>query len=445
MVTPPSAPRSAAEEVGGSVSQKRKASKELEVRQSASPVLENKKKPPTKKMQRTPQASMTQSKLTGFGIVHSRGGPSSAMEGPPTTVEANMPPLPPPSAEDDVMEVSVPEKGPAASREHQPITADFLLKALRENKEDIVKSFNANINALAVRVEANVAGVAANATSIAGNKEAISTNEKKLDELTSRVRALERKDRPSPLPMATRALLSDEYVDARRSVRLWPIKAPSEEDLWGGVGDFLHTTLGIREDHMGQDDIESITRVVGQPLPGGVSDEVVVMFFDKKKRDDVFANAPNLANLVDGDGRPLAGIRLEIPPELTDTFRLLSRFGTRLRARHGQGTKRHIKFDDYTGSLYTNVKLPGDENWTKVTPDMAHEDLERSMREENALHQKRLASKLLPGPRDRLSRPLPVPAATAGPSSGRVVAGPPDGRRPRWSIPDKSRSHPYPR
>ena len=415
---------------------------ELEVRQSASPVLENKKKPSARKMQRTPQANMTQSKLTGFGIIHSRGGSSGALEAPPAAEQST---LPLPGTEDDIMEVSVPEKAAAATRVHQPITAEFLLKALRENKEDIVKSFNANINALAVRVEANATGVAANATSIAGNKEAISMNEKKLEELTSRVRAIEREGRPSPLSIATRALLSNDYVTARRSVRLWPIKAYNEEDLWGCVGDFLHTTLGIREDDMGQDDIESIARVEGQPLPGGVSDEVVVKFFDKKKRDDVFANAPNLASLVDGDGRPLAGIRLEIPPELTDTFRLLSRFGTRLRARHGQGMKRHIKFDNYTGSLYTNVKLPGDENWTRVTPDMAHEDLERSMREENSQHQKRLASKLLPGPRERLSRPLPVSAATAGPSAGRTVVGPPAGRRPRWSVPDKSRSHPYPR
>ena len=45
-----------------------------------------------------------------------------------------------------------------------------------------------------------------------------------------------------------------------------------------------------------------------------------------------------LRSTFDGEGKPTAGIRLELPPELLDTVRLLSRFGTRLRARHGVGT-----------------------------------------------------------------------------------------------------------
>ena len=115
----------------------------------------------------------------------------------------------------------------------------------------------------------------------------------------------------------------------------------------------------------------------------------------------------------DKEGRPTAGIRLEIPEELKDTFRLLARFGTRLRARHGDGTKRHIKFDDFSGTLYTNIKLPGDTTWTKVTPAMAREDLEASHREENARHQKRLATKLVPGPQERLREQMPVVSVTA--------------------------------
>lgn len=143
---------------------------------------------------------------------------------------------------------------------------------------------------------------------------------------------------------------------------------------------------------------------------------------------------------MDAEGRPEAGLRLEIPPELDDTFRLLSRFGTRLRARHGEGTKRHIKFDDYTGSLFTNVKLPGDATLTRVTPAMAREDLELLMREENTQHQKRFATKLVPGARERLGRP--APAALAPPNGGQGIARPAPGsfpgRRPRWTVPDRS-------
>ena len=224
---------------------------------------------------------------------------------------------------------------------------------------------------------------------------------------------------------------------ARRSARLWPIRANNDVDLWGEVGEFLHGRLRIPESDMCQDDIEAVCRVDSPDLPGRVNDEVIVRFFDKRKRDDVFASATHLATAVDGDGKPTAGIRLEIPRELEDAFRLLSRFGTRLRARHGQGTRRQVKFDDYSGSHFANFKLPGDTSWTKVTPAMAQEDLERSMREENAMHQKRLGSKLIPGLRERLNRPLPVVAVTAGPSGIQVVGGPPAGKRPRWSAPDR--------
>ena len=55
--------------------------------------------------------------------------------------------------------------------------------------------------------------------------------------------------------------------------------------------------------------------------------EALVTFFDKAKRDMVVSHSPSLAGNVDGNGMPTAGIRLEIPPELNDTFRLLSRFG----------------------------------------------------------------------------------------------------------------------
>ena len=128
---------------------------------------------------------------------------------------------------------------------------------------------------------------------------------------------------------------------------------------------------------------------------------MIVKFYDKQKRDQVVSSSPYLANRIDKEGKPTAGIRLEVPPELDDTFRLLHRFGSRLCARHGIGTKRHIKFDDFNGSLFTNIKLPGDSSWTRVTPAMTREDLGASLREENAHTQKRLAAKLVPGPRER--------------------------------------------
>ena len=194
-------------------------------------------------------------------------------------------------------------------------------------------------------------------------------------------------------------LKSQEYQLARRSVRLWPIAGETEEDIWGNVGDFIHDVLRVPHGDVKQDNIVAVERVRGEVTVEGINDQVIVVFADKKERDLVLANSVHLASCVDRAGKPTAGTRLEIPIELRGTFRLLARFGTRLRARHGAGTKRHIKFDDYRGSLYTNIKLPGDTTWTRVSADMARLDLEKSMREEDTVNQKRLAFQAHPWPK----------------------------------------------
>lgn len=204
---------------------------------------------------------------------------------------------------------------------------------------------------------------------------------------------LERTKPDAGTQLKQRATLGAGYLLARRSIRIWPINGDSEDSLWEGVGEFLHEVLAMQEDKVGQEDIESVVRVFRGRDPAERT-EVIVKFYDKQKRDLVVSNSPSLACRVDREGRPTAGIRLVVPPELDEMFRLLHRFGTRLRARHGVGTKRHTKFD--SGSVYTNIKLPGDNAWTKVTPDMAREDLGASLREENAHMQKQLAAKLVP-------------------------------------------------
>ena len=81
-------------------------------------------------------------------------------------------------------------------------------------------------------------------------------------------------------------------------------------------------------------------------------------------RDMVMTNTNKLASLVDE-----SRIRLEVPQELKPTFCLLSRFGARLRARHGKGPKWYVKYGDFDASLYSVIKLPVDSQWTRVSPD----------------------------------------------------------------------------
>ena len=402
-------------------------------------------------MKRTPQPALTQSKLTS--MLQVRGGSDNgghADAGPPAAPRA---------VTLDAIEMDTSDSSGLATAAattaaavgmtggNAPITADFLLKALKENSEHLMKSFNASLGALSAKIDDNSAKIALNSTAIASQAGNAENQQVEIKNLSERVARLEKMKPVAVAAVEQRATLSSGYLLARRSLRLWPIQGDSENALWEAVGEFLHEVLGMSREDIGQEDIDSIIRPMGG-RDQAERREVIVRFVDKQKRDSVVSSSPNLAGRVDREGRPTAGIRLEVPPELDDTFRLLHRFGTRLRARHGAGTKRHIKFDDFGGSLYANIKLPGDSSWTKVTPAMAREDLGASLREENAHTQKRLAAKLVPGPRERLGRPMlesrggvPTgmastrtnPQDTADPSPGQF----PSGKRPRWSVPDR--------
>ena len=45
------------------------------------------------------------------------------------------------------------------------------------------------------------------------------------------------------MQLQRRATLGPGYLLARRSVRLWPIVGESDDDLWQGVGEFLHDMI----------------------------------------------------------------------------------------------------------------------------------------------------------------------------------------------------------
>ena len=432
------------------------------VGRSASPLLHSTCSPT---MKRTPQPTLTQSKLTSLLQAKAKG-PSDVPDGGDPGVDARRTltledvemesaAIPPPAS-------GPPQSAPPAHAPGQYLTTDLFLKTLKEHTDQIIMSFNANINALSHRIDDNAGKIAANSSAIASQVEVADTQQSIISRLETRVSRLEKRSQNPVDSREERATLSPDYLFARRSVRLWPITGTSQDDMWGSVGEFLHETLLIRTDDLGQGDIESIERVREDPMVD--RREVIVTFFTKDKRDLVVTSSPSLSSKIDREGKPTAGIRLEIPEELTETFRLLSRFGTRLRARHGAGTKRHIKFDDFRGTLFTNVKLPGDNTWTRVTVSMAREDLAASIREENVSTQKRLATKLLPGPRERLGRPMipnrgiPVGRLALGdgtsttatnPAPGPAIRQPPgglgatlsaagpSGKRPRWTGPDR--------
>ena len=134
-----------------------------------------------------------------------------------------------------------------------------------------------------------------------------------------------------------------------------------------------------------------------------MSDEVIVRFRLPSDRDTVMGAAAALATFMDERGRATAGLRMEVPPPLAQDFKILFKYGKNLRLRHGQGTRRHIKFDDASGGLYLNVRLPGDDGWSRVSTDLAR----RGVRARQMLTD------------DELERRLDI----TGPISGRPRAG----------------------
>ena len=102
-----------------------------------------------------------------------------------------------------------------------------------------------------------------------------------------------------------------------------------------------------------------------------IKNEVLVVFIDLESRDTVTSYARNLASQKDAQGNPTAGLRLDIPSQLMGIFKLLEAHGRKLRARYGPDFKRHVRFDDSERSLFLNVKLPGEESWSHVSPSLA--------------------------------------------------------------------------
>ena len=392
---------------------------------SASPDLKKGKK---SNMKRTPQPPLAQSRLTSAGgtlkIHQANGGGSQVAAVPhPNADSAVQSTLGDPSAMDTA---------PPAAAAAQPVrtavlgpdqlNAEFFRNLIGENTKMVtekIETLSEDLLTLSNKVGTNRDGISKTNEEITKQAETIASQREMLERLGERVSRLE----SGPDIVVGRECgraPSAAFLKARRSIRIWPVNRTDTDSLWKGAGEFIHDALGITEDDMSQEDIESIVPLPDPRLPAGnLNSEALITFFCPRKRDLILSHAPNLATFVDIAGLPTAGIRLEIPPELDGTFRLLSRFGTRLRARHGVGTKRHIKFDDLEASLFINVKLPGDTAWSRVSPAMAKADQESSAREESARIMKRISSSQHAahnGPRQRLAAPMAVAAANDVPN-----------------------------
>lgn len=231
----------------------------------------------------------------------------------------------------------------------------------------------------------------------------------------------------------------EEYWRARRSLRIWPVSG-QERDLWEASADFIHDQMRVPRGSIQDSDVVDCRRaVVKRKRPGIrsggaviVRDEVIVQFSSTSVRDHVVGHSFNLAQHFDDDGKPTAGVRMEVPDHLNSQFQDFLGYGRLLFKEHGKGFKRHVKFDDRSMQLYMDVKLPNSDDWLYVDHGLAKENRSRRSERDIALTRSRLTSSQTShssiesvmdvgsnSPRgNRGTPPLPVPSTLGAGRSG---------------------------
>ena len=150
----------------------------------------------------------------------------------------------------------------------------------------------------------------------------------------------------------------DDYLEARRSLRMWPVRGP---DLASGLETFLRDKLGFDAAFIASLGDVKVRKHIDPRSKN--QDEVVVAFLSVESRDAVKAAGPKLA----GEGRA-AGLRLQIPSFLSNNFRLLENLGYQMR-KMDQDVRRVVKFDDENQDLMMDVRIGGE--WRRVYPSDA--------------------------------------------------------------------------
>ena len=162
---------------------------------------------------------------------------------------------------------------------------------------------------------------------------------------------------------------TNKYNFVRRCLRFWPISGSSMDTMWKNVRTFIHEKMKVPSSEMDESQICEIRRVRTSRNSGTV-EEVLVVFRDIEARDLVASYAKNLAPFT-RDGRPTAGMRTEVLSHLRGVYNLLQSHGYRLRQRYGDQLRRTIKFDEFNRSFYLSVKLPDEDDWSRISPETA--------------------------------------------------------------------------
>ena len=216
-------------------------------------------------------------------------------------------------------------------------------------------------------------------TQIKHNADSLTSLERKVETTNEandrRFRSIEERLDATPVSRSTSPEDRDRsrkaaFDKSRRSFRAWPIDGSDQAELRSSFKDFAVDALQVPEDAFEATAIQEIIRVRTSPH-NAIYKEALITFGEIYDRDFFYGKARNLSEYRDSDGRPTAGLRLDVPPFLLPTFKILNEHGYEIRSVHGQGTKRYIKFDEINLSLLLEVRLPGQVKWLKIRPEQA--------------------------------------------------------------------------
>ena len=177
-----------------------------------------------------------------------------------------------------------------------------------------------------------------------------------------------------------------EFLRARRSLRLWPVKQEKNESISDAASRFVFDCLRVPHSSFSREDVQDVRKTLPRSAKRNaktatnarpteiVHDEIIITLRSITVRDFLLSHSFNLASYTDKNGKPTAGVRLEAPEHLTGQFQDFLAYGRVLHGIHGSGFKRNIKFDDRERSLYMDVKLPKADEWFRVDHDLAIEN-----------------------------------------------------------------------
>ena len=299
------------------------------------------------------------------------------------------------------------------SSEKSPTPSLGMAMTLAEFRDYMENNTNKRLDGLDDKMSGMNTTIARIDETVKTNSTRIEAHEARIEEICAEVNKLKKGPDFPALPGTgtlagssppTPVVDDKEFNLARRSLRLWPVLGVTEKELWDQAGIFLGTNLGM-EGKIDGSSIECIARVE-IPSGPGVRSEILVRFKDISTRDMVMGAAAKLAAFMDSEGRATAGMRMEVPGRLQQSFRVLFKYGQNLRARH-------VKFCDLERSLFLNVKLPGDENWSRVSLDVAMRGMKARRTIDDGQLERRLdiTGPMTMGTRPRAGPPPPTQAS----------------------------------